>query len=150
MTNDDEFDLAQTEKLEAELKSISEQLEVGKFRFHQVRQELSRRRAAKDDQPAPLTDDERNELNKANADAVDRNLVLKITSMELEQARLVIEAETAKADAQEARDRLALVCKHAAAGTLKTYMERFIAAPRATAPRSPDPDLIIHDGPDLI
>lgn len=105
-----------TEELEAELKRCSETIENHQFRFHQVREELKRRREASDEQPVPLTKEQQAMRNAELQAKLDNNLVLKITAMETEQAKLVIEAETAKAAQREAEGRLALV--------VKMYVER--------------------------
>jgi len=102
---------ANTEKLEAELKDISAQLETGKLRFQHVREELKRRRETKDEQP-PMKVVTVESQRQADAD-LSSNLVLKITAMETEQARLVVDAEIFRSQRDEALERLALVCKHA-------------------------------------
>lgn len=104
-------DTSNTEKLEAELRSLSEQLEAGKFRFQQVREELARRHAAGGDQPAPETADQRAEKQREAEYNLDKNLVLKIIAMEAEQAKLVVEAEVYKSQRDEANGRLQLLAR---------------------------------------
>lgn len=104
-------DTSNTEKLEAELRSLSEQLEAGKFRFQQVREELARRHAAGGDQPAPETADQRAEKQREAECNLDKNLVLKIIAMEAEQAKLVVEAEVYKSQRDEATSRLQLLAR---------------------------------------
>jgi len=93
-----------TEELEAELRDLSAQLTAGQGRFHQVRAELRRRRETRDEQPSQ-------EKPEAKGDDVVNVLTNKIIAMESEQAKLVVEAEVAKAAQREAEERLALVAK---------------------------------------
>lgn len=102
-----------TETLEAELRERSEALSRHQARFQQVRDELARRRAAKDDQPTPETDEQRTQTEQQRVARVDNSLVLKITTMELQQAELVVEAEIAKAGRLEAERRLGLLADNA-------------------------------------
>jgi hypothetical protein len=102
-----------TEKLETELRDLSTRLEADKLRFQQVRGELAARHAKGGDQPPPrmMTEDQmRQELRDAAA-RQDGALINKLIAMELEQAKLVVEAEVAKAAAKEAQDRLTLIAK---------------------------------------
>lgn len=106
---------ADTEKLENELRELSAQLEDGKMRFQLVRDELARRHAANpNDQPAPtLMTEEQMRQNLRNAEtAQNGTLINKLIAMEAEQAKLVVEAEIAKAAKLEAEERLALVTKY--------------------------------------
>lgn len=103
--------MSNTEELEAELRSISDQLETGKLLFQQVREELARRHAAGGDQPAPETADQRAEKQREAEINLSNNLVLKITAMEAEQAKLVVEAEVYKSQRDEATSRLQLLVK---------------------------------------
>lgn len=97
-----------TEQLEAELRSVSEQVEEGKRLFHDIREELARRRAAKDEQPTQQAQPE---------DAADnllrqvRVMSLKVIAMEAEQAKLAVEVEVAKAAQREAERRLSLIAR---------------------------------------
>ncbi len=137
----------QTEELEAELKRCSEMIENHQFRFHRVREELKRRREAGDEQPVPLTKEQQAMRNTELQAKLDNNLILKITAMETEQAKLVIEAETAKAAQREAESRLALVVKLYVERDLKdatAAMDAVIAAEAAV--RSP----VSHDVLDKI
>lgn len=105
---------ASTEKLETELRSISDQLATGQERFHQIRTELRNRRVAKDEQPVPkeTTADQLRQAEVDNFREQVNVLSLKVTSMEAEQAKLVVEAEIFKAQAREAESKLALVVKN--------------------------------------
>lgn len=100
-----------TEQLEAELKELSDRIAADPLRFQQVREELARRHAAGNDQPAQDTLEQRAEKQRAAGRDLQNNLVVKITAMEAEQAKLVIEAEIAKAQRDEAERRLALLVK---------------------------------------
>ncbi len=101
---------ATTEALEQELKDRSEALSRHQARFAQVRDELKRRRETKDEQP-PMQVVTIESQQKADVD-LNRTLALKVPEMEDQQAKLVVEAEIAKAAQREAEDRLALVIKH--------------------------------------
>jgi hypothetical protein len=103
--------MSNTEELEAELRSISDQLETGKLLFQQVSEELARRHAAGGDQPAPETADQRAEKRREAECNLDKNLILKIIAMEAEQAKLVVEAEVYKSQRDEANGRLQLLAK---------------------------------------
>lgn len=106
--------ISTTEELEAELKVLSERIAVDPLRFQQVRDELKRRRETKDEQP-PMQVTTVESQQKVDAD-LSRTLALKVTEMEGQQAKLVIEAEIAKAAQREAEERLALVVKRPSAG----------------------------------
>lgn len=99
-----------TEILEAELKEVSDRIAVDPLRFQQIRDELARRRKAGDEQP-PM-DVVTIESQKRDETAFQENLVLKITAMEAEQARFVVEAELSRQQRVDAEERLALVVKH--------------------------------------
>lgn len=101
--------VATTEALEQELRDRSEALSRHQVRFALVRDELKRRRETKDEQP-PMQVTTVESQQKVDAD-LNRTLTLKITEMEGQQAKLVVEAEIAKAAQREAEDRLALVAK---------------------------------------
>lgn len=101
--------VATTEALEQELKDRSEALSRHQARFAQVRDELKRRREMKDEQP-PMQVTTVESQQKADADLI-RTITLKVTEMEGQQAKLVVEVEIAKAAQREAEERLALVVK---------------------------------------
>ncbi len=103
------LNVATTEALEQELKDRSEALSRHQARFAQVRDELKRRRETKDEQP-PMQVTTVESQQKADAD-LNQALALKVTEMEGQQAKLVVEAEIAKAAQREAEERLALVVK---------------------------------------
>jgi hypothetical protein len=109
-----------TDTLENELRELSQQLEIGKTRFNDVREELRRRHEAGNDQPKPveLTNDQRREDEELNAARALNVMTNKIIAMEVEQAKLVVEAEVAKAAQREAETRLALLAKLIAASDL--------------------------------
>lgn len=98
-----------TDTLENELKVLSEQLAIGQARFDVVRRELKTRRETRDEQPPMEVDTV--EKRRLTDEAVGKNLVLKITAMEAEQAKLVLEAEMAKAAQLEAENRLTMIVK---------------------------------------
>lgn len=100
-----------TEQLEAELKELSARIAADPLRFQQVREELARRHAAGNDQPAPDTEEQRVEKQREAELDLNKNLVLKITAMESEQAKLVVEAEIFKSQRDEAVARLALLAR---------------------------------------
>lgn len=118
-----------TEILEAELKELSDRIATDPVRFQQVREELKRRREARDEQPTPETDDERTEREGRVQRDLDRVLTLKIIAMEAEQAKLVVEAELFKSQRDEAAARLALLAKVIAASGI----EKAAAAPNEAA-----------------
>lgn len=105
----------ETEKLESELSELSARMSSDPIRFQDVRDELRRRREGNigtvNDQPPPkvTTHDEL----LAEARQTIATLTTKIISMESEQAKLVIEAEMARADAVEIQRRLTLTCQTA-------------------------------------
>lgn len=101
----------ETETLEAELKELSDRIAADPLRFQEIRKELARRHAAGDDQPTPETAEQRTDKTKQTDAALANNLVLKITMMEAEQAKLVLEAEAAKDAKREAEERLAFVAR---------------------------------------
>lgn len=72
-----------------ELRELSARIAADPPRFQAVREELARRRK-------------------------ERDLSLKITMMEVEQAKLVVEAEIAKAAQREAEERLAVLARNRA------------------------------------
>lgn len=101
-----------TEDLEVELRQRSAAIERHQAQFQRVRAELKRRREAGDEQPAPRTDEQlRQDNDNAGANLI-KALSLKVTEMEAEQARLVVEAQQAKAAQRDAENQLALVVKH--------------------------------------
>lgn len=100
-----------TEQLEAELKELSTRIAADPLRFQQVREELVRRHAAGNDQPAPETEEQRLAKETEASTALQNNLILKITAMEAEQAKLVVEAEIFKHQRDEAENRLALLAR---------------------------------------
>lgn len=102
---------ASTEALESELKERSGAIERHQSRFREVQGELRRRRDARDEQPPPETTEQASERNRNYEQKLGDNLVLKVTMMETEQARLVVELESAKAAQRDAEERLALVIK---------------------------------------
>jgi hypothetical protein len=117
------FEFLTTETLEEKLKKLSVGIADGPLKFqktHEERQqhflkvsgELKRRREVSDEQPTPLTMEQTRDNQQALGVRFHDNLVLKITEMEAEQARLVVEAGTFKAARDEAEARLALVIKH--------------------------------------
>lgn len=106
------FEGVMTDKLELELKTLSERIASDPVRFHEVREELARRRTVKDEQPAPKTTDEARQDKEEMDKKTYQALLLKVTAMEAEQAKLAVEAEVAKAAQREAEARLALITKH--------------------------------------
>lgn len=122
-----------TETLEAELKTLSEQLAIGQARFDTVRKELKTRRETKDEQPPMEVDTV--EKRRLNDEAVNRNLVLKITAMEAEQAKLVLEAELAKASQLETENRLTMIVKAVVNSGLK---DALVSATRTGVPIAVD------------
>lgn len=102
--------LRTTESLEAEFKEVSDRIAADPQRFQQIRDELARRRKVSDEQPPMdvVTVDSQKQADSA----FQENLVLKVTSMEAEQAQLVVECETAREAARRAEERLALVVKN--------------------------------------
>lgn len=126
-----EITMTGTEKLEAELRTLSDLLEEGKGRFHAVREELRRRHTVKDEQPAPsvvLTPDQALHEQLDREVKVTMGLTNKLIAMEAEQAKLVVEAEIAKAAQREAEDRLALLAKHTATTVSKASVDRLRSA----------------------
>lgn len=111
-----------TEDLEAELKQLSNSITTDRGKltddqalFQSISVELKNRRETKDEQPVPATPPTKEEALARENDRLreeNRQLVLKVISMESEQAKLVVEAEVAKALQRETEDRLALVVKH--------------------------------------
>lgn len=109
-----------TEQLEAEMRALSTKLDETRLQiqedqgyFLSIGAELKRRRESGEETftvREPVGESAQARENKLREEA--RMLTLKITSMEAEQAKLVVEAETAKAVAREANERLALVTKH--------------------------------------
>jgi len=77
--------------MERNLRDKSEQIESDKVLFHQISEELKLRRSIGDEQPRQMTDDERRAAALVRANELDTNLVLKITAMEAEQAKLTLE-----------------------------------------------------------
>jgi len=100
-----------TESLETEFKELSDRIATDPLRFQQVREELARRHAAGGDQPTPDTQEQQAEKQREAVANLEKNLVLKITAMETEQAKLVVEAEIFKSQRNEAEARLALIAK---------------------------------------
>lgn len=111
-----------TEDLEAELKQLSNSITTDRNKltddqslFQSITVELKNRRETKDEQPVPTITPTKEEALARENDRLreeNRQLVLKVISMESEQAKLVVEAEVAKALQREAEDRLSLVAKH--------------------------------------
>lgn len=111
-----------TEELEAELKSLSSSITADRDKltdnqalFQSISVELKNRREAKDEQPQPTVIPSKEEAlanENARLREENRQLVLKVISMESEQAKLVVAAEVAKAMQREAEDKLALVVKY--------------------------------------
>ena len=112
-----------TDALEAELAALSNkitnaanQLTDDKSLFETIRVELKNRRAEKDEQPPPdirpATREAALELKNEHLSRENKVLILKITEMESEQAKLVIEIQLANFARQQAEERLALVAKH--------------------------------------
>jgi hypothetical protein len=104
--------LVDTEKLETELKELSTRIAADPLRFQQVRDELKRRREIKDEQPPPETTEQASERTRSYEQKLSDNLALKVTMMEAEQAKLVVELEIAREAQRVAEERLALVVKH--------------------------------------
>jgi len=102
-----------TESLEGELKTLSQRIAADPSRFQQVAEELRRRREVKDEQPAPveLTEEQQREKELAALYESNRLLTLKVTEMEGEQAKLVVEAELHRQQRVEAEEKLALVVR---------------------------------------
>jgi hypothetical protein len=103
---------ASTEVLESELKERSDAIERHQSRFREVQGELRRRRDAKDEQPPPETSEQASERTRSYEQKLSDNLALKVTMMEAEQAKLVVELEIAREAQRVAEERLALVIKH--------------------------------------
>jgi|SRR5882724_5336601 len=122
-----------TEALERNLRDKSEQIESDKVLFHQISEELKLRRSIGDEQPRQMTDDERRAAALVRANELDTNLVLKITAMEAEQAKLTLELGAALFAQHQAEERLALTCKH-----YKVAFSAAIAAARVHKPLSWD------------
>lgn len=134
------------ETLEAELKTLSARIASDPIRFQQVRDELKRRHAAGGDQPVPveMTAEQRRQNEELAFRESNRLLVLKVTEMEAEQAKLVVEAEMHRQQRAEAEERLALVVRRlptkrepmtreAARELLITHMYKLIGMTRETA-----------------
>lgn len=102
-----------TGALEDQLKVLSARIASDPLRFDEIRAELAFRRRTKDDQPAPrlITVEGSKREDQDKAARTNEALMLKITVMEAEQAKLVIEAELAKAAQREAEERLAIVAR---------------------------------------
>jgi|GEM_PF-5075982 len=109
-----------TEELETELSKLSasittdaEKLADSQALFQSVREMLKNRREVKDEQPVPvLMTSEQLLQQQLEMERMEvKALTNKLIAMESEQAKLVIETETAKYDARVAQDRLALVAK---------------------------------------
>jgi len=111
-----------TEELEAELKTLSASITTDSNKltddqslFQSITVELKNRRETKDEQPTPTiipTGDEALARENDRLRNENRQLVLKVISMETEQAKLVVESEVAKAMQREAEEKLALVVKY--------------------------------------
>ena len=111
-----------TVELEDRLKELSASITTDSMKltddqalFQSISVELKNRREAKDEQPTPeVTPTKEEVLARENACLREENrqLVLKVISMESEQAKLVILAEVAKAEKREAEEKLALVVKY--------------------------------------
>jgi hypothetical protein len=111
-----------TEELEAQLKQLSSSITADRDKlsddqslFQSISVELKNRREAKDEQPTPTVEPSKEEAlanENARLREENRQLVLKVISMESEQAKLVVAAEVAKAMQREAEEKLALVVKY--------------------------------------
>jgi hypothetical protein len=111
-----------TEDLEAELKALSNSITTDRNKltddqslFQSISVELKNRRETKDEQPAPTILPSKEDVIARENDRLreeNRQLVLKVISMESEQAKLVVEAEVAKAGRRDAEEKLALVAKY--------------------------------------
>jgi hypothetical protein len=101
-----------TESLETELQELSGRIAADPPRFQEVRAELKRRRETRDEQPPPDTAAQQAERTRSYEQKLGENLALKVTMMEAEQAKLVVELEIAKATQRDAEERLALVVRH--------------------------------------
>lgn len=111
-----------TEELEAELKNLSTSITTDSNKltddqslFQSITIELKRRRETTDEQPTPTitpTGDEALARENDRLRNENRQLILKVISMETEQAKLVVEAEVAKAMQRETEEKLALVVKY--------------------------------------
>lgn len=128
-----------TEDLERELRERSDAIDRHRQRFDTIRAELKRRREVKDEQP-PM-DVVTVESQRQYALDLERNLILKVTAMEAQQAQLVVEVEIAKAAQREAEERLALVTKHLSKREPMTRDAARELAGRHLRGASPDPDI---------
>lgn len=114
--------LKSTEELEERLKDLSSSITNDRMKitndqalFQSISVELKNRREAKDEQPTPEAIPTKEEALARENDRLreeNRQLVLKVISMESEQAKLVILAEVAKANQRDAEEKLALVVKY--------------------------------------
>lgn len=102
-----------TDALEDQLKTLSARIASDPLRFDEIRAELAFRRRTKDEQPTPTLRQAGDAERERKEDAAKLNtaLTLKITAMEAEQAKLVLEVEAAKAAQREAEDRLAIIAR---------------------------------------
>ena len=110
-----------TEDLEAELAQLSTsitddalKLSDSKARFNSISAELNNRRTAKPDdqpQPTPVTWEQALTTENQRLESLNRTLSLKITEMESEQGRLVVEAMIARDEKRVLEERLVLVSK---------------------------------------
>jgi hypothetical protein len=111
-----------TEDLEAELKALSNSITTDRNKltddqslFQSISVELKNRRETKDEQPVPTILPSKEDVLMRENDRLrdeNRQLVLKVISMESEQAKLVVEAEVAKAGQRDTEEKLALVAKY--------------------------------------
>lgn len=114
-----------TSELEAELRNLSATITIERnkvtddqSRFQSITAELKRRNeTGENGEVVPEPVEQLTELQLANkkledADRVIRTLSLKITEMEAEQARLVVEKVQAQFEKKEAEEQLALVRKY--------------------------------------
>lgn len=133
--------VASTETLETELREREEALSRHQRRFQQIREELRRRRETRDEQPKPveLTEGQQREEEELNAARAYNTMVNKIIAMESEQAKLVVEAEIAKAAQREAEERLALLAKMVAASGMKDTINAAQEALLVMAPTGREP-----------
>jgi hypothetical protein len=124
------FDLVKTfatktnDELEVELKQLSTAIESGRAKvtddqsmFQSISAELKQRREVSSEsflemKPRLATREDQLLADAEQLKTENKMFVLKITEMDGEQAKLVIEAQMARAAQREAEERLALVVKY--------------------------------------